>query len=139
MPVGLFPCGGTHKPDSMLMLTFFFFRADGRALWTLPEYRNRGTGSLVLKWFTERVDELRVEAYLEGTAVGTPLYEEFGFVTIEHTKFRFRRDGPSEEWMRMVRELQSRPISIMWRPINAVYEEGKTALPWEGKPRAAKL
>ena len=112
----------------------------GCALWTLPEYRKYGVGNLVGQHFTELIDRLGLECYLEGSPIGTPLYQKYGFVVVDFPIMRFKAYAhPRNEWKQMVRELQATPISIMWRPIKGVYEEGKTALPWESEPQRAKL
>jgi len=113
----------------------------GLALWVLPEYRQRNIGEVFFKWFTERVDELGLEAYLEGTQMGSNLYKRLGFVTIDRVNFQFipSKANPSDEWKEIVHELKSEPVYIMWRPPFGIYEEGKTVIPWEGKPRSSKL
>jgi GNAT superfamily N-acetyltransferase len=46
---------------------------------TAPEHQGRGAAKLLLKKFTEEVDEAAVEAYLEASQVARPLYAKFGF------------------------------------------------------------
>ncbi|KAI0169963.1 hypothetical protein GGR52DRAFT_552377 [Hypoxylon sp. FL1284] len=113
--------------------------AYGQALWVLPEYRRTGAAMQLMDYWTHKIDELGLEAYLEGSFMGIPLYLKQGFVLVEHLTMVFHHDKPSPDWIRLVRDLQSRPVSIMWRPIDGKYAEGRTVLPWLGKPRQAKL
>lgn len=96
--------------------------------------------------FMGQADALSLECYLEGSVVGTPLYLQKGFVLLERPVMVFRhhpsedqKDSQSEEWNRFVCGLHAEPVAIMWRPVKGEYEEGKTVLPWLGKPRMAKL
>ena len=86
-------------------------------------------------WGTRLADEMGVEAYVEGTYLGKPLYEKYGFVVVEYKHMEFENENPSEEWKRIVHDLQANPTATMWRPKGGKYEKGKTVIPWEGKPR----
>lgn len=99
-----------------------------------------------MDFFLDQADSLSLECYLEGSELGTPLYLQKGFVLLERPVMSFcyypsgdQKDARSDEWDRLVRELHVEPIAIMWRPVKGEYEEGKTVLPWMGKPRMAKL
>lgn len=99
-----------------------------------------------MDYFMGKADALSLECYLEGSVVGTPLYLQKGFVLLERPVMVFsqyppqdQKDSPSEEWKRFVSGLHAEPVAIMWRPVTGEYEEGKTVLPWLGKPRMAKL
>ncbi|KAI5863059.1 hypothetical protein GGS23DRAFT_568038 [Durotheca rogersii] len=118
----------------------------GQALWVLPAFRHLGAAAVVMDYFTEKADALSVECFLEGSAIGTPLYLQKGFVLLERPVMVFRYFArsdkekiPSEEWIRLVRGLHAEPIAIMWRPVRGDYDEGKTVLPWVGRPREARL
>ncbi|KAI1214202.1 uncharacterized protein F4807DRAFT_118050 [Annulohypoxylon truncatum] len=111
----------------------------GQALWVLPEYRHTGVAAQFMDFFVKVVDKLGLEAYLEASSMSTSLYLKYGFVIIKYPTLVFHRDNPSPDWTRLVHDIQSHPISIMWRPKGGKYEEGKTILPWLGKPRQAKL
>ncbi|KAI1453655.1 hypothetical protein F4805DRAFT_442650 [Annulohypoxylon moriforme] len=111
----------------------------GQALWILPEYRNSGAAAQVLDNFVGLIDKLGLEGYLEGSSMSTSLYLKYGFVAIKYPILIFHNDNPSPDWIRLVHDIQSHPISIMWRPKGGNYVEGKTILPWLGKPRQTKL
>jgi GNAT superfamily N-acetyltransferase len=49
-----------------------------------PKHQSRGAGSKLVKWGVNRADEMGVEAFLEATRFGRPLYEKNGFQVIEH-------------------------------------------------------
>jgi hypothetical protein len=42
---------------------------------------------LLVNWGCERADEMDVEAYLEATPMGRPLYERYGFVAVKEVEF----------------------------------------------------
>ncbi|KAJ7157560.1 hypothetical protein C8R43DRAFT_883148 [Mycena crocata] len=53
-----------------------------------PEYGRRGAGTKLVRWGTDKADEMGLEAVVEGTPVGKPVYERSGFRTvIEEMKF----------------------------------------------------
>lgn len=109
----------------------------------LPTYRHLGAAQLVVDFWLRRADALGLECFLEGSSIGTPVYLKSGFVPIAKPVMVFTPpkddEEPSEDWVRLVRNLHTETISIMWRPVGGVYIEGKTVLPWEGKPRKLKL
>jgi len=49
----------------------------------LPEYQGRGAAGMLMRWGTERADHEGVEAYLEASPVGKPVYEHFGFGEVD--------------------------------------------------------
>lgn len=49
--------------------------------------QGRGAGGLMMAWGAERADENCMEAYLDATPDGKPLYEKFGFVDVETWPF----------------------------------------------------
>jgi GNAT superfamily N-acetyltransferase len=50
---------------------------------TRPEYRRKGAAGLLLRWGLEKADQEEVEAYLEASPEGKPVYEHFGFWEVE--------------------------------------------------------
>jgi GNAT superfamily N-acetyltransferase len=113
---------------------------DGQALWVLPAYRNLGAAGVAMEFFLQEVDMLGLECFLEGSAIGTPVYLKCGFVPIVKPVMVFTPPKePSQDWFQLVRSLHAETITIMWRPTQGIYVEGSTVLPWEGKPRKLKL
>lgn len=49
-----------------------------------PEWQGKGAGKLLVKWGTEKADEMGVRTFVEASYLGRPLYEKFGFVVGEH-------------------------------------------------------
>ncbi|KAI1307413.1 hypothetical protein F5Y03DRAFT_352171 [Xylaria venustula] len=113
--------------------------ADGQGIWVLPEYRQQGAAEALMEFWMASVDSLGVEAYLEASSLAASLYLKYGFVVIKYPTLTFHSEEPSAEWLDLVHDMQSHPISIMWRPKGGKYVEGKTVLPWLGKPRMWKL
>lgn len=92
-----------------------------------------------MDYWTSKIDSLGIEAYLEASSLGSGLYLQYGFVVVEHPTLIFHSENPSTDWLGLVRDIQSHPIAIMWRPKGGKYVEGRTIIPWLGKPRAHKL
>ncbi|KAF3010853.1 hypothetical protein E8E13_009035 [Curvularia kusanoi] len=46
---------------------------------TLPQHERRGAGSMLVSWGTQKADEAGVEAYLEASPMGAPMYAKHGF------------------------------------------------------------
>jgi GNAT superfamily N-acetyltransferase len=70
------------------------------SLITHPDHHRRGAGSLLLKWGLEKADDAGVEAYLEASDMGRPLYERWGFEPVKRIALDLRRWGGDEqiEW-----------------------------------------
>ncbi|KAH7154902.1 acyl-CoA N-acyltransferase [Dactylonectria estremocensis] len=96
LTVAAFPPGG----ESALALDFFQTARDaserlvgGRDYWFLSmimtrhEARRRGIGAALMRFGVERADEDRLVAYLNASEDGRPLYELFGFKSIEQHRF----------------------------------------------------
>jgi len=80
----------------------------------LPEYHRKGAGTMLLRWGLERADELGLEAYLEASMMGRPLYEKFGFQVVDTMRYDMEKYG-KEGWDETV---------VMLRP--KIGEEVKT-------------
>ncbi|KAJ2988556.1 hypothetical protein NUW58_g3913 [Xylaria curta] len=76
------------------------------------------------------VDKLGMEAYLETSSLAASVYLKYGFTVVEYPTLTFQCEDPSTDWLDLVRDMQSHPIGIMWRPKGGNYSEGKTILPW---------
>lgn len=48
---------------------------------TLPEHQDRGAASLLIRWGLDRADRDGLEAYVEASLAGAPVYEHFGWRT----------------------------------------------------------
>ena len=104
-------------------------------MFTHPDYRNQGAAGLLVHWGTEQADKRGIEAYVEATYLGRSVYERYGFVMMHIAEMSFHRECPGEEWQRLVKDMHTNPIAIMWRPAGGRYIPGKTVIPWEGTPR----
>lgn len=54
---------------------------------TDPEHERRGAGSELAKWGCEQADRLGVEAYIEASMTGTPMYARLGFEIVRTVTF----------------------------------------------------
>jgi GNAT superfamily N-acetyltransferase len=68
---------------------------------TLPQHERRGAGSMLVRWGCEKADEAGVEAYLEASLVGAPLYARHGFEGREEIELDLRKYG-GDEVMRFI-------------------------------------
>jgi GNAT superfamily N-acetyltransferase len=50
---------------------------------TRPEYRRKGAAGMLMRWGLQKADADEVEAYLEASPEGKPVYEHFGFREVE--------------------------------------------------------
>jgi len=89
----LFSLLGAKKKEHMG--TKVYYKLD--TLVTHSSHHRRGAGGLLLKWGCDRADEDGVEAYLEASEMGAPLYARYGFESIEKISLDLRRWGGKEE------------------------------------------
>lgn len=96
-----------------------------------PDHRRRGAGSLLVEWGTNKADEMGVEAFVESTDIGKPLYDRHGFASMNDYTLKPSKPDPGAEWTALEKELGPMHGHFMWRPKGGNYEEGKTIVPWE--------
>jgi GNAT superfamily N-acetyltransferase len=61
-----------------------------------PGWQGRGAGKLLVRWGTQRADELGVKGFVEASYEGRRLYESCGFVVKEHVLLK--GGEVKEEW-----------------------------------------
>ncbi|RDW81571.1 uncharacterized protein DSM5745_05128 [Aspergillus mulundensis] len=105
---------------------------------TLPSYRHRGLGRMFMDWGIRIADERGLEAWLDASEFGVPLYEKFGFRRVLVNKVRpvperELTDREKAEWEECERVMLPIEYTVMWRPRRGdhPYEERKMVLPWE--------
>lgn len=76
---------------------------------TDPAFHRRGIGAMQLKWGLDEADRLGVEAYLEASQAGRPLYERWGFKVIKPLDFDSREWGTEKNIGVM---LMLRPVGV---------------------------
>ncbi len=59
---------------------------DMELLGTVGEYKGQGAGSMILKYGCDLADQDGLEAYIDFSPAGKPLYERFGWVFTKETK-----------------------------------------------------
>ncbi|KAL8788973.1 MAG: hypothetical protein Q9213_001382 [Squamulea squamosa] len=104
-----------NKPHILLALCFVH-----------PAHRRRGAGSLLLKWGTQKADELDLDTFIEAARPGIPLYLTHGFKEVEEYWIDPKIEDPSEEWKQLKEKIPPIPWMFMWRPKQGRFEEGKT-------------
>ncbi|KAK5994341.1 hypothetical protein PT974_04815 [Cladobotryum mycophilum] len=108
------------------------------ALWVRPECRRSGAAHLILNQLYAAADQLGTDIYAEVTIMSTPLFLKRGFRVISYPTMVFHKDEPSVNWLHLTHQLQSQPVSIVWRAKGGVHREGETALPWEKEPEVGE-
>ncbi|PQE26549.1 hypothetical protein CJF30_00001284 [Rutstroemia sp. NJR-2017a BBW] len=101
---------------------------------TIPEWRRRGAGKLMMEWGVKKADEMNVPSFVEASESGTLLYEKFGFMTFGKIDVNTEKENASAEWKRLQKELPPDTQYLMWRPVQGAFILGQTSLPWESKP-----
>ena len=88
--------------------------ADLHMLHTDPKYQKRGAASTLLKWGTERADQLGLPVYLESSHVAHGLYGRHGFKDAETFEVDMRPFGGDKPFTAplMIRE----PVEPSARP-----------------------
>jgi GNAT superfamily N-acetyltransferase len=80
-------------------------------LCTLPQHERKGAGSMLVRWGCERADEAGVQAYLEASPVGAPMYARHGFVKQEEIELDLRRFG-GDEVMKFIVSIAGRECDL---------------------------
>lgn len=65
---------------------------------TLDKHRRRGAGSMLIRWGCEKADEAGVEAFLEASPMGAPVYARHGFVPVKEENLDLRQWGGEEDF-----------------------------------------
>lgn len=98
-----------------------------------PAHRMCGIGSLLMKAGIKRADDLHLECWLEGSSMGKPMYEKFGFQSLLKIAFDTDKPGATDEWRRYAHEMTPAAVFAMWRPRQGMWrlENGQeVGLPW---------
>ncbi|KAF2268655.1 hypothetical protein CC78DRAFT_565162 [Lojkania enalia] len=101
-----------------------------------PAHRRRGVGSLLMQVGIQRADQLNLEAWMEASVMGKPVYEKFGFRSLFKMAFDTEKNNASDQWHKMEHEMTPQPFFVMWRPKQGSWEEviqgvtRKVDMPW---------
>ncbi|KAL4912347.1 acyl-CoA N-acyltransferase [Aspergillus aurantiobrunneus] len=103
---------------------------------TMPEYRRQGLGHLLMEWAIRKTDERGLEAWLDASEFGRPLYEKFGFRKVlvnpvQPVSDRVLTEEEKAEWEVCEKSLLPIVYTVMWRPPQGLYVEGQTPVPWK--------
>lgn len=88
---------------------------DGRKHWyleivgTRPEYMGKGAAGQLLRWGIQKADEEELEAYLEASPEGKPIYEHFGFKEMDRLVVELKEEMFGEE--KFIECMMVRPAS----------------------------
>lgn len=88
---------------------------------TLPQHERKGAGSMLVRWGCERADEAGVEAYLEASRIGAPVYARHGFEAVKDVELDLRKWG-GEEIMTFTVSTPSTPRTVLGRLANMIVD-----------------
>jgi GNAT superfamily N-acetyltransferase len=60
---------------------------------THQDHGRRGAGSMLVRWGCEKADEAGVQAYLEASPMGAPMYARYGFVEVARIRMDLTKNG----------------------------------------------
>ncbi|KAF2134666.1 acyl-CoA N-acyltransferase [Dothidotthia symphoricarpi CBS 119687] len=63
---------------------------------TLPNHERRGAGSMLVRWGCGKADEAGLEAYLEASPMGAPMYARHGFEKAREVELDLKKYGGNE-------------------------------------------
>ena len=64
---------------------------------TLENHMRRGAGSMLVRWGCEKADEAGVQAFLEASPMGAPMYARHGFELVKEVHLDLRKWGGKEK------------------------------------------
>ncbi|KAL2048371.1 hypothetical protein N7G274_000282 [Stereocaulon virgatum] len=79
---------------------------------------------------------LGLEAYVEASHLGRTVYESHGYVVMHIAERNFENVSSEKDWVRLVKDLQTKPVAVTWRPAGGRYVKGETVVSWEAQPRS---
>jgi len=90
--------------------------------------RGRGAGRMLIRWGTDKADELGIETVISSLPSAKGAYEKCGLGAIEIIPADVYVQDASPRWQ----ELQDDDLSgwLMWRPVGHDYVEGVDRAPW---------
>ncbi|KAF2656092.1 hypothetical protein K491DRAFT_628904 [Lophiostoma macrostomum CBS 122681] len=87
-----------------------------------PSYRRLGIGTSLMRAGIATANAHDVEAWMEASAMGRPLYEKHGFTSVVEIQFRTEKDGASDIWRRCEHEMKPASVHAMWRPRKGIHD-----------------
>lgn len=91
------------------------------SFFTIPAYRRRGIGNMLMKAGIERIDELGMESFIEASSSGMLVYEKNGYIKVQHLDINPNRpEGLSDkeiaEWENTASAILPAGVTLMHRP-----------------------
>ena len=103
MLTALFDLFNNHKREILGNRPYYVLDT----LVTLPQHERRGAGSMLVRWGCEKTDEAGVEAYVEASLMGAPMYARHGFEAVKEIELDLRNYG-GDEVMRFIVSILTR-------------------------------
>ena len=83
---------------------------------------------MLLRWGTDKADELGIETVISSLPSARGAYKRCGFGEIEYIPPNVKVSNPSDRWKQL--EAEDLGGYLMWRPIGHDFVEGKDRAPW---------
>lgn len=81
-----------------------------------PSHRRLGIGTQLMEIGVALADQHNLDAWMEASGMGKPLYEKHGFSSVAEIQFDTEKDGASDTWRRCEHGMKPAPVYAMWRP-----------------------
>ncbi|MCJ1352748.1 MAG: hypothetical protein MMC33_002732 [Icmadophila ericetorum] len=108
-------------------------------MFTHPSHRQKGVGSLLMKYGMDLAAEKNLEVVVEASEDGRWLYDKFGLRSLGKEVFDTSKKNPSDLWRKLAHEFGYVAHYWMWKPKEGVYVEGVTKCPWEVEIPGSKV
>lgn len=98
-----------------------------------PLYRRLGIGTLLMEIGVSIADKHNIEAWMEASPMGKPLYQKHGFQSLFKVAFDTQKLDASDVWRKCEHEMTPVPIFAMWRPKRGEWRVNglDVKMPWE--------
>ena len=82
---------------------------------------------MLVEWGLQKADELGIDAFVEATDDGRPLYTAKGFGYVKTIFLNTAKKDPSEEWIGLEQRMGTPAhCLLMWRPKGGSDADGET-------------
>ncbi|KAI0410705.1 hypothetical protein F5X98DRAFT_381504 [Xylaria grammica] len=93
-----------------------------------PDHREKGVGTLLVKWGNEKADELGLESCVESVPFAVPIYERLGYGNVDSLNPDVAIQNPSPKWREY--EADDLRLFLLWRPAGHDFRASEDKAPW---------
>jgi hypothetical protein len=87
-------------------------------MFTHPEHRRRGAGTILMDWGVKLADQLGLESFIQASEMGKLLYLRHGYLVLEESNYKpeLEEKDKSDEWKMLEKKVGPMFNCVMWRP-----------------------